>query len=314
MKEPHPAPNGKPAALAAFIREFIESHLAVPDNNNLGRGSSAKAWDGFLLGFSSGTDELYPFLKEHIGEFHWSPAEAFALGRDGGPAPDSLEPPLGAPVIPAAPEELTVISCALFQTEETKSANRSQTRWPSEPWARARIYGQRCVRELQKALVAALQAEGYEAVAPVLLPTCTQNQSLQYGDAYPWSERHVAYISGLGTFGLSGGLITERGKAHRLASVVVRATLEPTVRPYSDPFAYCLHYTTGACAECAARCPAGSISPTGRDKPACGRHLDPGTVDYVKQNYGFDGYGCGLCQTAVPCESRRPPRPARSTT
>jgi len=26
----------------------------------------------------------------------------------------------------------------------------------------------------------------------------------------------------------------------------------------------------------------------------------------VKSNFGFDGYGCGLCQTKVPCESKIP--------
>ncbi len=30
------------------------------------------------------------------------------------------------------------------------------------------------------------------------------------------------------------------------------------------------------------------------------------TEDYVKTHYDFDGYGCGLCQTKVPCESKIP--------
>jgi hypothetical protein len=28
----------------------------------------------------------------------------------------------------------------------------------------------------------------------------------------------------------------------------------------------------------------------------------------VTSEYGFDGYGCGLCQTKVPCESKIPGR------
>jgi len=28
--------------------------------------------------------------------------------------------------------------------------------------------------------------------------------------------------------------------------------------------------------------------------------------EYVKAHYHFDGYGCGLCQTGVPCESKIP--------
>jgi hypothetical protein len=27
---------------------------------------------------------------------------------------------------------------------------------------------------------------------------------------------------------------------------------------------------------------------------------------YVKETYGFEGYGCGLCQVGVPCESGIP--------
>lgn len=32
-----------------------------------------------LIGVAAGDDPYYDFLKEHIGEFHWSPAEVFAL-------------------------------------------------------------------------------------------------------------------------------------------------------------------------------------------------------------------------------------------
>ena len=303
MKAPQPTPGGGAERnLAQFIHDFIENHLAVFENNNLGPGSQAKAWDGFLLGFSSGTDDLYPFFKEHIGEFHWLPAEAFALGTSPDPSASGTQ----TPVPPVAPEDLTIASYALIQTAETKAANRLETRYPSDPWARARIYGQKCNVSLQRALAKALNDEGYQAVAPALLPQCVQHQSPHYGDAYPWSERHVAHASGLGTFGLAGGLITERGQAHRLGSVIVRAKIEPTARPYTDPFEYCLYFTTGGCAECANRCPVGSVNKSGRDKPACAAHLST-TGDYVKREYGFDGYGCGLCQTGVPCESRIPP-------
>jgi len=31
-----------------------------------------------------------------------------------------------------------------------------------------------------------------------------------------------------------------------------------------------------------------------------------GTVDYIKSNFGFNGYSCGLCQSSIPCESKIP--------
>ena len=285
--------------LRTFIAEFIDAFLALPENNNMGPGTRAKAWDGSLLGFSNGADELYPFWKNHIGDFHWTPAEAFALGTAA-----------GASTMPAAtvhPEELTVVSFALCQTEEAKATNRAQTKFPSEQWARTRIYGQGHNVALQKALVSALIARGYPAIVPTLLPDCGVHESPAYGMAFTWSERHVAYTSGLGTFGLCGGLITQRGKAIRLGSLIVRANVPATPRPYADPFAYCLHYHSQAgCAACADRCPVGSVDEAGRDKPACDKHLDPATREYVRREYGFNGYGCGMCQTGVPCESGIP--------
>ena len=157
--------------MRSFVETFIRDYLAVPENNSLGPQTTGIAWDGFLLGYSSGADELYPFLKDHIGAFHWTPAEAYALGTstvgsDTTPGGDVAD---GHPA-PPAPEELTVISWALCQTGEAKAANRRETRFPSEPWARSRIYGQRCNRRLHRALAEALTAQGYATVAPGLLP------------------------------------------------------------------------------------------------------------------------------------------------
>jgi epoxyqueuosine reductase len=88
--------------------------------------------------------------------------------------------------------------------------------------------------------------------------------------------------------------------------VVAHIQISPTVRPYTDHRAYCLFFTKGICGKCMSRCPVGAITEGGHDKVKCLNHLRPATADYVKSHYGFDGYGCGLCQTAVPCESKIP--------
>jgi epoxyqueuosine reductase len=289
------------ADAGSFVRRFIKDFLDVPSNNSLGPGTSGPAWEEVLIGFSSGTDGLYAGLKDHIGPFHWTPAEAFALAGSG-----------PAQVPPAEPGELTVISWALCHAKASKLANRRETYYPSELWARARIFGEAGNRALHLALVDALVARGHPAVAPSFLPQAGERESARYGRASTWSERHVGYICGLGTFGLAGGLITERGQAVRLGSVIVRATIAPTPRPYDHPFAHCLFFTRGTCAACARRCPVGSVAKEGRDKGACARHLHPVTGEFVKREYGFDGYGCGLCQTGVPCESGIP-KPLRGT-
>lgn len=298
------------AALVSFVEGFLRDFLAQPGNNNLGDTSGEKAWETFVLGFSAGNDELYGFWKEHIGEFHWTPAEAFALGMspEGLASPAAAKAPAATPAaVPASAGDLTVISWALSHTEATKADNRTQSDMPSERWARSRIFGQSRNRALHRALVAALAARGHSAVAPALLPQYAEKESELRGRASNWSERHVAHTSGLGTFGLSGGLITPLGQAVRLGSVVVEAQLPPTPRPYSGGFDYCLYFNGGDCTACVDRCPVGSVGGDGRDKPACSHHLEV-VAEFVECEYGFKGYGCGLCQTGVPCESGIPGR------
>jgi epoxyqueuosine reductase len=312
------APERKPAAagpaaadIAPFVEDFVRDFLAVPENNNLGPGTSERAWQDFVVGFSRGDDQLYDFWKTHIGPFHWGPAEAFALGM----SPEGLargaaaSAPQGGntpgPDPPGA-ADLTVISWALSHTEATKADNRRQTQLPSERWVRSRIYGQSNNRGLHRALVAALAQKGHSAVAPALLAEHGERQSEGQGRSSNWSERHVAYTSGLGTFGLSGGLITSLGQAVRLGSVIVQARMAPTERPYSGPFDYCLYFAGSDCTACADRCPVGSMDGKARDKTVCAQHLEVTTAEFVQREFGFKGYGCGFCQTGVPCESGIP--------
>ena len=121
-----------------------------------------------------------------------------------------------------------------------------------------------------------------------------------------WSERHAAHAAGLGTFGLCDGLITLKGKAMRTGSVIARIDIPPSARPYDTHHAYCLFLSEGTCGRCMSRCPVGAISEAGHDKLKCVAHLFPTTSNYVESNFGFKGYGCGLCQTGVPCESTIP--------
>jgi len=53
-----------------------------------------------------------------------------------------------------------------------------------------------------------LEDLGYVAVAPTLLPSFQYFREEKAGWASPWSERHVAYACGLGTFSLNDGFIT----------------------------------------------------------------------------------------------------------
>ncbi len=281
----------EPSKLKDWIEHVIQEFMADSYENLLQYGKNEKAFDEPLIGFSRGDDPIYESYKEHVGPFHWTPMEIFNQTF---------------PDLTVKSEELTVISYILPQTRATKSDNRKETFYPAERWARARIFGEEVNVNLRKHVVNILQQNGHEAVAPMLASQWEMKKSEQYVIASTWSERHAAHASGLGTFGLCDGLITPLGKAMRTGSVVARIDIAPTSRPYTDHQAYCLFFSKGICGKCIPRCPVGALSEDGHDKLKCLGHLKPVTSDYVKSEFGFDGYGCGLCQTKVPCESKIP--------
>ena len=165
--------------------------------------------------------------------------------------------------------------------------------------------------KLRKPVVATLQASGYEAVPPQLSPVIERKVSERYGLASTWSERHAAYASGIGTFGLLDGLITPKGKAMRCGSVIANIQIPLTVRPYQNHHD-CLYFTEGKCKKCIPGCPAGAITEAGHDKVKCRNYMTPVIEEYAKAHFYLEGYGlnfqygCSLCQTGVPCESRIP--------
>jgi epoxyqueuosine reductase len=191
-----------------------------------------------------------------------------------------------------------------------RRANRRAKKFPSEEWARIRVYGEEFNVALRHHLVESLRKAGRAAVAPMLVPNWTIVKSQRFSYASSWSERHAAHAAGLGTFGLCDGLITAAGKAMRAGSVVARIAVDPTPRPYADHRAYCLYFTEGTCGRCMNRCPVGAITEAGHDKEKCREHLVRSRV-YVEKTYKFVGYGCGLCQVDVPCEAGIPVKAAR---
>jgi hypothetical protein len=276
--------------LCGIAAEFI----AGPENDLHMPGSVEPAFGPPLIGFASGGDRLWEDYKEHVGEFHWTPVEAFRLAF-----PDERP----------APEELTVLSWILPQTSATRADHRKETAFPCERWARARIMGEQHVNNgLRRRLTDALAACGVQAVAPVLLPQWSRVECEKLVYASNWSERHAAYAAGLGTFGLCDGLITPAGKAMRTGSVIIGAALPPSTRPYTSHREYCLFFNSGICGKCIKRCPAGALSKAGHDKRRCGDYVRSTTKPYVNRTYRFDGYGCGLCQVNVPCETGIPGR------
>lgn len=279
----------------AWVESLIQDFIATSPLNNIQNEAGEKAWDHALVGLASGADPIWQQYKEYVGPFHWTPWEIFSQR---------------CPHEPASPEQLTVISWVLPQRETVRKANQRSKEYPSEEWARVRVFGEEFNTALRRHIVQSLKDADHAAIAPVLTPNWTTLVSQRFSYASSWSERHAAYAAGLGTFGLCDGLITAAGKAMRAGSVVAKISVPPTPRPYTHHRAYCLFYAEGNCGRCIDRCPVRAITEAGHDKEKCRQHLVR-TREYVRDTYNFQGYGCGLCQVGVPCEAGIPVKAAR---
>lgn len=231
------------------------------------------------------------------------------------------------------PSAKTVISFFLPFTEAVRKSNYGDPTETSNGWLHGRIEGQSFLEQYLKNLKAFFESCGLDVCAPYFderfriqrddpeerdfqtrqddpgegasqsEPPCKQQKVPGYKDtcdihfSCSWSERHTAFAAGLGTFSLTRGLITERGVAGRFGSLIVSEKYEPTKRPYNEVEEYCIR-----CGACVERCPAGAITlEHGKNQILCREWVE----DHTTKAY-YPRYGCGKCQTNVPCEYMKP--------
>ena len=268
-------------AITKFVQDSSANHRIV---------DGGKYWDTPLVGFASGDDPLFKQYKKIIGKFHFTPKEIFDLtfGKNR---------TLG---------KLSVISWVLPASEDIRKSNRKESKYPSLLWAHARDFGEQFNVKLRDYLVSLLKKKGSQAVAPMNSSYFRRLKSPKVGFPSNWSERHAAYACGLGAFGLSDGLITAKGKAMRVGSVVTDLYLKPSNKIYPHHRANCLYYFNKTCKACANRCPPGAITEKGHNKDKCEAYFYGVNFLNKKKEYGVKIAGCGLCQTKVPCEVEIP--------
>ncbi|MFQ5996272.1 MAG: epoxyqueuosine reductase [Dehalococcoidales bacterium] len=276
--------------MARFIEEEIKKFTRTSPQNRMPESDNDFIFDEPLVQFADGDDPIFPEYKSIIAPGHFTPREALAKTYH-----KSLED---------LPAQLSVISWILPITKKTRESNRPQTKAPSRVWSYTRWYGEKFNEALREHTVELLTEKGCLAVAPALQPYF-KTETNKKGRYSNWSERHIAYAAGLGTFSLSDGFITERGIAHRCGSVVTDLELPISPRTAKSPYSNCPFYVNRKCRACIPRCPAGAITESGHDKIKCNDYLFS-ELGYLVKEYKVEVVGCGLCQTKVPCEFRNP--------
>lgn len=243
------------------IRDYVHSYPG--ERNTLSR------WGEPLVAYAAARDKLFAELSPAVSPTHALPTDFLASAR-------------------------TVVSYFIPFDPSIIHSNIAG-RYSSRAWAMAYLETQQLIKDLNVHLQSVIERQGYETV--LVPPTLNYNQEKHVCD---WSQRHVAFIAGLGTFGLNNMLITAKGCGGRIGSLITSMEVPATPRPADER---CLYKARGGCSQCIKRCPGTALTDSGYDRFACYAYCLESAGQYPELgNHDF----CGKCLTNVPCSLTDP--------
>ncbi len=227
-------------------------------------------WEEPLIAYADANDEMFYKLKDVVSPSHALPK-------------DSLM------------EAQTVVAYFIPFHESIIKSNIAG-RECSKEWAWAYLETNRLIGDLNMHIKDELGKSGYKAVITPATHNFDEEKLIS-----DWSHRHVAYIAGLGTFGLNNMLITEKGCCGRFGSFITNGKIEPTKRIYKEN---CLYKYKNICKKCAERCVNDALKTEGFDRFKCYEMC----LFNDKLHSDIDGFtdACGKCLVNVPCSHSNP--------
>ncbi len=163
-------------------------------------------------------------------------------------------------------------------------------------WIKGYQQTEQLLVELNRHMSDVIREWGYQAAVPSQEGT-HDNKHLRCN----WSQSHIAYAAGLGTFGANGLLITDSGVCGVFHSLVTSLPVEPDKPLLQER---CLYKKAKACGLCFNRCPQQSLS-----RETCHPFDRNSCVERLNAYRKLEGTAaCGTCTVALPCSHRNPVR------
>lgn len=251
------------------IEELVENEIKRTIKEFQGRQDIDSAWKNPIVGFADSEDPSFESLKEVAFEEHLEPREILENAQ-------------------------TVVAYFLpFQDWIPKSNIKG--RLSSKEWAKAYIETNILISEINDNLINFFKEKGYQAAK---LPA---EKNMDYKALKSvWSNRHVAYIAGVGKFGLNNMLITEKGCCGRLGNIVTSAKIEATERVEKEN---CLYKYDKTCRICVDKCVNESLRVDEFDRFKCFSMCQENGKLYSQLGLAEV---CGKCLVGLPCSFRNP--------
>ncbi len=175
-----------------------------------------------------------------------------------------------------------------------------KTGFPCRDWGLAYVRTNDLIGRVSQALADRLQELGF---ASALTPATHNFDEVKLMSR--WSHKHLAYLAGLGRFGVNCQMITPQGCAGRLGSLVTEA--RPEERPLIESEEACLLKSGQKCGKCMEACPVNALSPDSFDRRRCWDRLVANREGLEHfQDLPESTHVCGKCLAATPCSFKNP--------
>lgn len=171
----------------------------------------------------------------------------------------------------------------------------------SEEWAQGYEETNAMLGAINEHLIRELQKKGYKAAIHPASLTFDRDNLISR-----WSHRHIAYLAGLGTFGVNNMLITEKGCCGRYSTIVTNLDVMADAPMEKE---LCGYRRDGSCGACMRKCPSGALTADGFDRHKCYEICKQNAAVYTSfgSSYVKDGKKsagsevCGKCVAGMPC-------------
>lgn len=227
------------------------------------------SWGVPIIKFAAADDPLFEQLKTAVSPTHAVPKD---LLKNAG----------------------TVVSFFLPFPKSVTSTNIKE-RLSSPEWAASYIETNELIKQLSLHLAEVFAAADEEVVSIPATHNWIKEKLISN-----WSHRHVAFIAGLGQFGLNNMLITDKGCCGRIGSLITSAVIEPDTRPEIEA---CLYKYDDSCKKCVRKCVNEALFEDSFDRFKCYDQLLENVEEHKSVGYADV---CGKCLAAVPCSHINP--------
>ena len=249
------------------IIETIKSTIACYEASN----QADKQWKAPIIEIIPAENEKLKMLKETVSREHFMPND----------------------ILPGA--KSIIVFFMPFQENVVNSNDDGKL--VSEEWVKAYLTTNDLIKKINDAIETLMKQNGFMAGKIPATHNFDANKLISY-----WSHRHIAYIAGMGTFGINNMLITKNGCCGRFGSTVTNYEFNEYKQPETIK-EKCLNKINGSCGVCQKKCIANAYESGKFDRHKCyGQCLENA------KHHRHIGHAdvCGKCLVGLPCSTREP--------